>query len=135
MGDPDLPDKGLRRDLAKASEAKWWGVSLLTVLILLFVWWLLTSGLKLVKPLYFPSPAAVWATFWQMHQRIWVHALATLVRVIVSWFIGSFLGIVVGLLMVRSRLMESALSPDYRGASSRPAGGLDTAGYHLVWDW
>jgi taurine transport system permease protein len=120
MGDPDLPAKGLRTDLAKVSEAKWWGVSLLTVVILLFVWWLVTSGFKLVKPLYFPSPAAVWATFWQMHQRIWVHALATLVRVIVSWFIGSFLGIVVGLLMVRSRLIESALSPIIEGLRPVP---------------
>jgi taurine transport system permease protein len=120
MADPVLPAKSERTDLAKESGAKWWGVSLLTVLILLFVWWLLTSGLKLVKPLYFPSPAAVWATFCQMHQRIWVHALATLLRVIVSWFIGSFLGIVVGLLMVRSRLIESALSPIIEGLRPVP---------------
>lgn len=55
-----------------------------------------------------------------MHQRIWVHAFATLIRVIVSWFIGSFLGILVGLLMVRSRLVESALSPIIEGLRPIP---------------
>jgi taurine transport system permease protein len=120
MSDLDLPPQKLKACLIGWSELKWWSVSMLTVLILFFVWWLLTSGIKLVKPLYFPSPAAVWATFLQMHQRIWVHALATLIRVIVSWLIGSCLGIITGLLMVRSRLIESALSPIIEGLRPVP---------------
>jgi taurine transport system permease protein len=120
MSDLDLPPQKLKAGLIGWGELKWWSVSMLTVLILFFVWWLLTSGIKLVKPLYFPSPAAVWATFLQMHQRIWVHALATLIRVIVSWLIGSCLGIITGLLMVRSRLIESALSPIIEGLRPVP---------------
>jgi taurine transport system permease protein len=120
MSDLDLPPQKLKADLTGLSELKWWAVSLCTVLILFFIWWLVTSGIKLVKPLYFPSPGAVWATFLQMHQRIWVHALATLIRVIVSWLIGSFLGIITGLLMVRSRLIEAALSPIIEGLRPVP---------------
>jgi ABC-type nitrate/sulfonate/bicarbonate transport system permease component len=101
-------------------QLRWVGVSLLTLVVLFFVWWLLTSGTKLVKPLYFPNPNSVWETFLQMHQRIWSHALATLIRVVVSWLIGSLLGIIVGLLMVRSRFIRSILSPVIEGLRPVP---------------
>src|ERR1700730_4308472 len=120
MPDPELSTRNLKAGLARLGEIKWWFVSFLTVLTLFYVWWLLTTGLKVVKPLYFPSPAAVWATFLQMHQRIWVHAFATLMRVIASWLIGSFLGIIIGLLTVRSRLIASALSPIIEGLRPIP---------------
>lgn len=120
MPESDLPARRSPADLTALSQLKWWGVSTLTVLMLFFVWWLVTSGIRVVKPLYFPSPAAVWETFLQMHQRIWAHALATLIRVLISWLIGSFLGIIVGLLMVRSRLIESALSPVIEGLRPVP---------------
>jgi len=96
------------------------GVSLLTLILLFFIWWWLTAGIKVVKPLYFPSPHSVWDTFVQMHQRIWIHALATLVRVVVSWLIGSFSGIVVGLIMVRSRIIQAILSPIIEGLRPVP---------------
>ena len=101
-------------------QLRWVGVSLLTLVVLFFVWWLLTSGTKLVKPLYFPAPSSVWETFLLMHQRIWSHALATLIRVVVSWMIGSVLGIIVGLLMVRSRFIRSILSPVIEGLRPVP---------------
>jgi taurine transport system permease protein len=102
------------------TQLGWWAVSILTIVMLFFVWWWLTLGIKVVKPLYFPNPYSVWETFMRMHQRIWFHALATLLRVMVSWGIGSFLGIIVGLLMVRSRLIESALSPIIEGLRPVP---------------
>jgi taurine transport system permease protein len=95
-------------------------ISLITLIVLFFVWWFLTAGIKIVKPLYFPSPHSVLETFLQMHQRIWIHALATLVRVVVSWLIGSFFGIVVGLLMVRSRIIRAILSPIIEGLRPVP---------------
>lgn len=98
----------------------WLGVSLLTIFALFLIWWLLTSGLRIVKPLYFPTPISVWETFYGMHQRIWIHALATLIRVVVSWLIGSLCGVVVGLLMVRSRLIRSILSPIIEGLRPVP---------------
>jgi taurine transport system permease protein len=107
-------------EIASAAQFRRWGISLLTLVFLFFLWWLLTSGLKVVKPLYFPNPYSVWETFMQIHQRIWFHAFATLIRVVVSWGIGSFLGIIVGLLMVRSRLIEAALFPIIEGLRPVP---------------
>ena len=107
-------------DARLTEQLKWVGISLFTLLVLFFVWWLLTAGIKIVKPLYFPAPSSVWETFLQMHQRIWVHALATLIRVVVSWLTGSLLGIVVGLLMVRSRFVQAILSPVIEGLRPIP---------------
>lgn len=120
MIETERPHQKLVTSRAATVEHRLRVVSLLSILLLCFVWWLLTSGIKIVKPLYFPNPGAVWETFLVMHQRIWIHALATLIRVIVSWFIGSSLGIIVGLLMVRSRYMEAALSPIIEGLRPVP---------------
>jgi taurine transport system permease protein len=119
MTNTHLTPKG-KADAKSWEQLRWVGVSLLTLVVLFFVWWLLTSGTKIVKPLYFPAPNAVWETFLQMHQRIWSHALATLIRVVISWLIGSFLGIIVGLLMVRSRFIRSILVPVIEGLRPIP---------------
>src|SRR5260370_26206080 len=74
------------------------GISLITLIVLFFVWWFLTAGIKIVKPLYFPSPHSFLETFLQMLQRIWILALLTLFRVVVSWSIASFFVIVIVLL-------------------------------------
>ncbi|MBV9390877.1 MAG: ABC transporter permease [Verrucomicrobia bacterium] len=95
-------------------------MSLLTITILLFVWWFLTSGIKLVKPLYFPSPSSVLRTVAIIHQKIWFHAAATLIRVVVSWFIGSSLGVAVGLVMIKSQIVRAILSPIVEGMRPVP---------------
>jgi taurine transport system permease protein len=120
MPNADLTTKKGEPDAASRSQLSWLGVSLLTLLVLFFLWWLLTAGIKVVKPLYFPAPYSVWETFLQMHQRIWSHALATLIRVVVSWLTGSFFGIIVGLLMVRSRFIQAILSPVIEGLRPVP---------------
>lgn len=79
--------------------------------LIILVWWLLTSNLKLIRSLYFPTPEAVLASLYTLRGVILWDALATLIRVIVSWLIGSALGILVGLGMGRSRLIYSILNP------------------------
>ncbi len=120
MPDGNVTIRKEEADVTSWGHLRWLGVSLITVLVLFFIWWLLTSGMRVVKPLYFPTPASVWETFHRMHQRIWAHAFATLIRVVVSWLIGSLWGVVVGLLMVRSRLIQSILSPIIEGLRPVP---------------
>jgi len=118
--------------LAKLREnAKWSMVSLAVIAILFFLWWLLTSGTGLIKPLYFPSPESVWSTVQLMNKGIWDHSVATLIRVLASWLLGSVIGIIVGLVMVRSKFINYALFPIIEGL--RPIPPVALIPLVLVW--
>ena len=101
-------------------QRPWSTLSLVTIIFLLCLWWLLTSGIHAIKPLYFPSPEAVLQTLEVMHQKLWLHALATLLRVVASWCIGCSLGVLVGLTMVRSSTFRSLFSPIIEGLRPVP---------------
>jgi taurine transport system permease protein len=116
----DLTIARVRKDALAWGQARSVGLSLLTIAILLFSWWFLTSGIKLIKPLYFPSPSSVLQTLAVMHQKLWLHATATLVRVLASWVIGCCLGVLIGLIMVKSPVVRSILVPVIEGLRPVP---------------
>jgi len=90
----------------------WWPlVSMFSVVVIVFLWWLLTSGLGVVRPLYFPSPNEVLDRSSVLGSTLFKDAVATLRRVLISWTIGCSLGILVGLVMVRSKLFFYGLTP------------------------
>jgi ABC-type nitrate/sulfonate/bicarbonate transport system permease component len=99
------------KGIGTASRALGPGIGAGTVVAVLILWWLLTDATGAVAPLYFPSPTEVVGSLRQIWTRLWSDAAATLVRVLLSWGIGSALGIVVGLAMVRSRTLFYALTP------------------------
>jgi ABC-type nitrate/sulfonate/bicarbonate transport system permease component len=86
-------------------------LSVISLAAVMVLWWALTSGFHVVEPLKFPAPGevvdAVKVLRWQLLDDAW----ATFLRVILSWAIGSAAGIVVGLLMVRSRVGYYLISP------------------------
>ncbi|MDQ3525192.1 MAG: ABC transporter permease [Chloroflexota bacterium] len=75
------------------------------------IWWLLTSGLSIVKPLYFPAPVEVISSLIRLGPSLLADGMATLMRVVVSWMLGSALGVLAGLVMVRSRIAYFILTP------------------------
>ncbi len=81
------------------------------IVVVLVVWWVLTTGTGVVKPLYFPAPESLWAALTILNSQLVVDAGATLARVLASWFGGSSLGVLVGLLMARTRWVMYALTP------------------------
>lgn len=89
----------------------WFALSALTLVIIFIGWWLLTDTTGLIKPLYFPSPRGVWLAIERMHGQLWYHAGATLLRVVVSWLVGSAAGVLIGLLMSRSKWVFHIVSP------------------------
>lgn len=99
---------------------KWASLSLAVIVILCVVWWIVTTGTGLVRPLFFPSPESVWATIKQMNTNIWDHSLATLIRVVSSWIIGSMIGIFIGLIMARSKFIYFTLFPVIEGLRPVP---------------
>lgn len=90
-----------------------WGTRLLTLLLFLAIWFLLT-GLELVKPLYLPSPASVWEAFiransdhpiaegvdrivrGEQNYYMWEHLLASLQRIGIGVGAAIAVGIPVG---------------------------------------
>lgn len=92
-------------------ERLWPLVSIGSLAAVLAIWWLITSGLGLVRPLHFPTPGEVIERAWALRGALLGDAVATLIRVALSWAIGSALGVAVGLAMVRSRVFYFVLTP------------------------
>lgn len=90
---------------------KWFTVSAISLMTVFILWWMLTTGTGLIKPLYFPSPEGVWVTVEMMNTELWFHSIATLLRVVISWFIGSALGVIIGLILSRSKWFYHILNP------------------------
>lgn len=109
----------------------WAMVSLGTVLALVLVWWLLTSGLGIVKPLFFPAPEEVVERARVLDTTLLTDAVATFIRVLISWSIGSTLGVFVGLLMVRSKAVFHVASPIIEGL--RPVPPVALVPFVILW--
>ena len=86
-------------------------ISIAVVVALLMAWWVLTTGTGSIRQLFFPSPESLWQGVTTLNVRLLQDAGATLLRVLVSWIVGSALGVLVGLLMARSRWVMFALTP------------------------
>lgn len=86
-------------------------ISGVVIVLTLLLWWLLTSVTEVIPPLRFPAPGEVVTSARTLSDTLVSDAVATFVRVVVSWAIGSALGVAVGLLMARSRVIFWALTP------------------------
>lgn len=111
--------------------ARWTILSLWSLAILFVAWWLLTSVLKIVPPLYFPSPGEVIERARVLATTLLSDSLATLLRVLVSWSIGSILGVAVGLVMARSKVAYHLLSPPIEGL--RPVPPVALIPFIILW--
>lgn len=109
----------------------WPLVSIGTIVVLVVIWWLLTTGLGVIKPLYFPAPGEVVERAGVLGSTLAEDAIATFLRVIVSWSIGSALGIVAGLVMVRSMAAFHVFSPVIEGL--RPVPPVALIPFVILW--
>jgi taurine transport system permease protein len=91
-------------------------LSLSTIGILLFVWWLITA-MGLVKPLFVPSPQSIVAKFISVWQEgftgapLWMHILISGARVFGAFLLACAVGIPLGLAMGMSPLMRGIFDP------------------------
>lgn len=86
-------------------------LSLASLVLVVVLWWALTSGFHVVEPLKFPTPGEVIDSVRTLRTQLLHDAWATFLRVVISWTAGSLLGTAVGLAMVRSRIVYHAISP------------------------
>ncbi len=91
-------------------------ISIVTVFILVFLWWALTRW-GIVDPLFLPSPAAVWnraievGTVGFGGSTLWVHAWVSIYRVFLAFFFSCITAIPVGLAMGMSRIFRGVFDP------------------------
>ena len=106
--------RGRRRGTADGTNP--WLIRVVVLAGTLFVWWLVTK-LELIRPLYLPSPGAVWDAFvgansdhsvaegvdrmvrGEQNYYLWEHLLASLQRIAIGVGAAIVVGIPLGLLM------------------------------------
>jgi len=91
-------------------------LSLVTIGILLFIWWLITT-MGWVKPLFVPSPQSIVAKFLSVWHEgftgspLWSHILISAARVFGAFLLACVIGIPLGLAMGMSPLIRGIFDP------------------------
>jgi taurine transport system permease protein len=99
---------------AMAMGDRW--VTALTLGIILLLWVCVTK-LEIVRDIFLPSPALVWAGFVELvrdgykSRPLWEHALLSLERVLAGFMTGAIVGTMLGLGMGYDRRIEAFFSP------------------------
>ncbi|MGN6581249.1 MAG: ABC transporter permease subunit [Bordetella sp.] len=91
-------------------------LSLVTILVILFVWWLVTA-MGWVKPLFVPSPQSIVESFIAVLKNgftgtpFWQHVLISTFRVFSAFLLACCIGIPLGLSMGTSRELRGIFDP------------------------
>lgn len=101
------------RELGEGSSAR---ISVVTIVVLFALWWIVTEA-GWVKPLFLPSPQAVWQQFvlyasgQANDQPLWQHLSASLLRVVSAFVLACLTAIPLGIAMGCSRVVRGIFDP------------------------
>lgn len=119
-------EEGLRRRLRRTRA-----ISLASIALLLVGWYLVTTELELVSSLKLPGPDRVLETLVQVRETILRQALVTFYRVSLSFLAGSALGVLLGLVMSRFRVVFALLEPVIEAL--RPVPPIALIPFFILW--
>jgi taurine transport system permease protein len=97
-------------------EGKTFTISLMSTLAI-FMLWFVVSNLGIIKPLFLPTPQAVWEQFWLYFtgaandKPLWQHLLASLGRVFAAFLLACVTAIPIGVMMGVSRVARGIMDP------------------------
>jgi taurine transport system permease protein len=86
------------------------------IAIVLAAWWLV-ARMALVKPLFLPSPSAVWDAFVSANTEgyrgflLWEHVAISLQRVLIAFVLAVLIAVPLGMLVGSSRTLETIVDP------------------------
>ena len=92
------------------------GISVLSIALLLGLWFLITNA-GWIKPLFLPSPQAVWEQFvlyasGQANDKpLWQHLAASLLRVLLAFALACITAVPLGIAMGTSRIVRGIFDP------------------------
>jgi len=98
------------------------GIAVIAAVSLFVLWWLFTTpGLfgsaPFIKPLFLPSPAAVWHKFWLVategyqDRTLWQHTEASFMRIFTAFGLAILFGIPIGIAMATNRVFRGIFDP------------------------
>ncbi len=91
-------------------------ISVVTIAVLMLAWYAVTA-LQLIKPLFLPSPAAVWQQFYEYltgaanDKPLWDHLIASVLRVTIAFWAAFLTAVPVGIAMGMSRVARGIFDP------------------------
>ncbi len=106
-------------------------ISLVSIVLALVIWYMVTTEWELVSSLKLPGPGRVLNTLFEVRSTIVQQALVTLYRVSLSFLAGSALGVLVGLVMSRFRVVYALLEPAIEAL--RPVPPIALIPFFILW--
>jgi sulfonate transport system permease protein len=108
-----VPSHKVKSPISK-EQAKW-QISLIGIalpLAILLIWQTL-SGLKIISPLLFPSPASIAREFYGMviSGELWTHLNISVQRAALGFLLGGSLGLLIGLIVGLKKRAEQIMDP------------------------
>lgn len=94
-----------------------WGLAFVTVLMVVFVWWLFTRGeeaeLRMISPVILPSPGEVFASIQSLfvERHLLKGIAATLQRVLIGFALATVIGVPLGVFAASWRGIEALFAP------------------------
>lgn len=83
----------------------------LGLVVAVTAWWLVTSVLRLIHPVVLPAPQAVLAAFTAASDRLIGETLATTLETLIGFVLSTVAGVLIGLSLFSSRVIERMFSP------------------------
>jgi len=105
--------------------------SIVTIVVALVAWYLLTTQFHLIPSLFFPSPKDVIDNLVMVRSSIVEHTAYTLGRVLLSYVAGCALGVGIGLLMSRFKAVFGLLEPPIEAL--RPIPPVALIPFFILW--
>jgi len=125
--DTDIPDRELEvaigRENKRLTRVRRRDLTLAIAFpVVLLLAWEIAARTGALDARLFTPPSAIAAQGWKMivSGELWVHTVATVLRLIVGFVIGSVAGILVGLLMGVWRPVKAALEPTFTALYALP---------------
>ncbi|MEV0727956.1 ABC transporter permease [Polymorphospora sp. NPDC050346] len=87
------------------------GLPALGLVVALTVWWLVTSVFNLIHPVVLPPPQDVLSAFNAVPARLLEATLATTLETVIGFLLSTVAGVLIGLALASSRLVERMFSP------------------------
>jgi len=90
--------------------------------LLLFATWQVLFSLRLIPDYLFPSPLQVARRLWQLGSdgMLWPSIKATLLRMVIGFSIAAAIGLIIGLVMGMSRIVNACLKSLFLGLQTLP---------------
>jgi taurine transport system permease protein len=113
---PHAPPHGKTSAFRELGEGPSSTISVVTIVLLFVLWWVVTKA-GWVKPLFLPSPQAVWQQFVLYasgeanDQPLWKHLSASLLRVLTAFVLACLTAIPLGIAMGSSRVLRGIFDP------------------------